>query len=65
MADFTREEIDVIYRVMTARRDMRHFLNDPLDEALVDYWSECAEVEDVASDLTFRDPRRGGGEKPG
>jgi 5,6-dimethylbenzimidazole synthase len=35
MADFTREEIDVIYRVMTARRDMRHFLSDPLDEALV------------------------------
>src|SRR5579863_6871205 len=35
MADFTREEIDVIYRVMNARRDMRHFLGDPLDDALV------------------------------
>jgi 5,6-dimethylbenzimidazole synthase len=35
MSDFTREEIDVIYRVMTARRDMRHFLSDPLDDALL------------------------------
>src|ERR1700675_558002 len=35
MADFTREEIDAVYRVMTARRDMRHFLSDPLDNALV------------------------------
>jgi 5,6-dimethylbenzimidazole synthase len=35
MADFTREEIDAVYRVMTERRDMRHFLSDPLDEALV------------------------------
>jgi len=35
MADFTPEEIDVIYRVMGARRDMRHFLSDPLDDALV------------------------------
>jgi len=35
MADFTQAEIDVIYRVMSARRDMRHFLSDPLDEPLV------------------------------
>jgi len=35
MADFTQEEIDAVYRVMTARRDMRHFLSDPLDNALV------------------------------
>src|ERR1700692_2624283 len=35
MADFTREEIDAVYRVMTARRDMRHFLSDPLDNALL------------------------------
>src|SRR5580692_4950384 len=35
MADFTREEIDAVYRVMTARRDMRHFLSDPLDQALL------------------------------
>jgi 5,6-dimethylbenzimidazole synthase len=34
--DFTREEIDVLYRVMAARRDMRHFSNEPLDAALLD-----------------------------
>jgi 5,6-dimethylbenzimidazole synthase len=33
--DFTREEIDAIYRVMAVRRDMRHFLSDPLDTALL------------------------------
>src|ERR1700761_5619053 len=36
MTDFTREEIDVLYRVMTARRDMRHFSGDPVDPALLD-----------------------------
>jgi 5,6-dimethylbenzimidazole synthase len=36
MADFTREEIDTLYRVMTARRDMRHFSNQPLDAALLE-----------------------------
>jgi 5,6-dimethylbenzimidazole synthase len=36
MADFSREEIDTLYRVMTARRDMRHFSSEPLDAALLD-----------------------------
>jgi 5,6-dimethylbenzimidazole synthase len=36
MTDFTPNEIDAIYRVMFLRRDMRHFLPDPLDEALLD-----------------------------
>ena len=36
MADFTREEIDTLYRVMTARRDMRHFSGEPLDAALLE-----------------------------
>jgi len=36
MADFTREEIDTLYRVMTARRDMRHFSSEPLDAALLE-----------------------------
>jgi 5,6-dimethylbenzimidazole synthase len=35
MNDFTAEEIAAVYRLMAARRDMRHFLPDPLDEALV------------------------------
>ena len=35
MSDFTDEEISAIYRVMASRRDMRHFLPDPLGEDLV------------------------------
>jgi 5,6-dimethylbenzimidazole synthase len=33
--DFTPEEVAAIYRVMSMRRDMRHFLPDPLDDALL------------------------------
>jgi 5,6-dimethylbenzimidazole synthase len=36
MPDFTPQEIATIYRVMSARRDMRHFLSDPLDDALLE-----------------------------
>ena len=36
MAAFTREEIDALYKVMAARRDMRHFSSEPLDPALVE-----------------------------
>jgi 5,6-dimethylbenzimidazole synthase len=32
---FTRQEIKTVYRVMAMRRDMRHFLPDPLDDALL------------------------------
>src|SRR5579863_3269814 len=35
MGDFTAQEIAAVYRVMAMRRDMRHFLPAPLDEALV------------------------------
>jgi 5,6-dimethylbenzimidazole synthase len=35
MSDFTAQEIQAVYRVMALRRDMRHFLPDPLDDALV------------------------------
>ena len=35
MGDFTAEEIAAIYRVMAVRRDVRHFLSDPLDDALL------------------------------
>ena len=35
MNDFTQQEIAAVYRVMAMRRDMRHFLPNPLDEALV------------------------------
>jgi 5,6-dimethylbenzimidazole synthase len=36
MGDFTDQDIAAIYRVVALRRDMRHFLPDPLDEALVE-----------------------------
>jgi 5,6-dimethylbenzimidazole synthase len=36
MGDFTAQEIATVYRVMSMRRDMRHFLSDPLDDALVE-----------------------------
>jgi 5,6-dimethylbenzimidazole synthase len=36
MPDFTPQEIATIYRVMSVRRDMRHFLPDPLDDALLE-----------------------------
>jgi 5,6-dimethylbenzimidazole synthase len=36
MGDFTQLEIEAIYRVMAKRRDMRHFLSDPLDDALLE-----------------------------
>ena len=33
--DFTAQEIATVYRVMAMRRDMRHFLPEPLDEELL------------------------------
>lgn len=36
MSDFTPEEIDTVYRVIAARRDMRHFLSDPIGEQLLE-----------------------------
>jgi 5,6-dimethylbenzimidazole synthase len=36
MSDFSDLEINAVYRVISERRDMRHFLSDPLDEALLE-----------------------------
>ena len=36
MTDFTEQETQAIYRVIAARRDMRHFDSKPLDEALLE-----------------------------
>ena len=36
MGDFTPEEIAAVYRVIGMRRDMRHFLPDPLDDELLE-----------------------------
>jgi 5,6-dimethylbenzimidazole synthase len=35
MSDFTDQEKATIYRLIGMRRDMRHFLPDPLDDALI------------------------------
>ena len=35
MADFTHEEIEALYKVMAARRDMRHFSSEPLPAELL------------------------------
>jgi len=35
LTDFTEPEIDAIYRVIASRRDMRHFLPDPLPDELL------------------------------
>ncbi len=35
MSEFSAQDIDAVYRVIAARRDMRHFLSEPLDEALL------------------------------
>jgi len=58
MSDFTREQIETVYRVLETRRDMRHFLPDPVDPAaqrvdlsklvFTDYWGEPAGQENPA-----------------
>ena len=35
MDEFTPAQVETIYRVIAARRDMRHFRDDPLDEAFI------------------------------
>src|SRR6202044_3012181 len=35
MADFTRAEIEALYKVMAARSDMRHFSSEPLPAELL------------------------------
>jgi 5,6-dimethylbenzimidazole synthase len=35
MSDFSELEIKAVYRVIAERRDMRHFLPEPLDESLL------------------------------
>ena len=34
-AGFTPQEIDTVYRVIQERRDVRHFVPDPVDEAVI------------------------------
>lgn len=55
MADFTEEEIAAIYRVVALRRDMRHFLPDPLDEELLERLLAAAHL---APSVGFMQPWR-------
>jgi 5,6-dimethylbenzimidazole synthase len=55
MTDFTEQEIKAIYRVVALRRDMRHFLPDPLDEALVERLLTAAHL---APSVGFMQPWR-------
>ena len=55
MSDFTREQIETVYRVIAARRDMRHFLRGPLDEALV---ARLLRAAHLAPSVGFMQPWR-------
>jgi 5,6-dimethylbenzimidazole synthase len=55
MSDFTEQEIAAIYRVVALRRDMRHFLPDPLDECLVERLLAAAHL---APSVGFMQPWR-------
>lgn len=55
MSDFTREQIETVYRVIAARRDMRHFHPDPLDEALV---ARLLRAAHLAPSVGFMQPWR-------
>jgi 5,6-dimethylbenzimidazole synthase len=55
MSDFTDQEIAAIYRVVALRRDMRHFLPDPLDDALMERLLRAAHL---APSVGFMQPWR-------
>src|SRR5260370_17926351 len=55
MSDFTDQEIGAIYRVVALRRDMRHFLPDPLDDALMERLLRAAHL---APSVGFMQPWR-------
>jgi 5,6-dimethylbenzimidazole synthase len=55
MSDFNELEISAIYRVISARRDMRHFLPEPLDEALLERLLRAAHL---APSVGFMQPWR-------
>jgi 5,6-dimethylbenzimidazole synthase len=55
MKDFTEQEIEAIYRVVALRRDMRHFLPDPLDDALMERLLRAAHL---APSVGFMQPWR-------
>jgi len=44
MNRYTESEIDVVYRVIRERRDMRHFLSDPVDTQILKRMVEAAHL---------------------
>ena len=44
MSRYAEDEIDVVYRVMRDRRDMRHFLPDPVDTDILKRIIEAAQL---------------------
>jgi 5,6-dimethylbenzimidazole synthase len=55
MPDFTPHEIRAVYRAMALRRDMRHFLPDPLDDELV---ARLLNAAHLAPSVGFMQPWR-------
>ena len=55
MSDFSELEINAVYRAISERRDMRHFLSDPLDEALLERLLRAAHL---APSVGFMQPWR-------
>ncbi len=55
MSEFSREQIDTVYRVIAERRDMRHFRPDLLDEALL---ARLLHAAHLAPSVGFMQPWR-------
>ena len=55
MNRYSQEEIDTVYKVMAERRDMRHFLPEPVDPALLLRLMEAAHL---APSVGFMQPWR-------
>jgi 5,6-dimethylbenzimidazole synthase len=55
MSDFSASDIDSLYRIMAERRDMRHFLSEALDDALVRRLLQAAHL---APSVGFMQPWR-------
>ena len=53
--EFSPQDVDAVYRVIAMRRDMRHFLPDPLDEALLERLLRAAHM---APSVGFMQPWR-------
>jgi 5,6-dimethylbenzimidazole synthase len=53
--EFNANDIETLYRVLAARRDMRHFLSDPLDEALI---ARLLRAAHLAPSVGFMQPGR-------